>query len=50
MASSALPLPSSAVTEDAFCYSGHVHALYRQQGQRSVLLVMYSAYNTFVTI
>ena len=45
-----LPSPSSAVIWDAFCYWGHAHALYRRQGERSVLLVMYSAYNAFVTI
>ena len=47
MASSALPLLSSTVTRDTFCYSGHAHALYQWQGQHSVLLVLHSAYNTF---
>ena len=38
----ALPYSSSAVTGGAFCYLGHAHALYPQQGPCSVFLVMYS--------
>ena len=30
-ANTALPWPSLAVSGDAFCYSGHVHELYRRQ-------------------
>ena len=34
---------SLAVTGDAFCYSGHGHALYQQQEPCSILFLMYTA-------
>ena len=46
-AHTALLQSSSVVTGDVCCYSGHAHASYLRQGQHSVLLVMYSAYNAF---
>ena len=39
----ALPWSSSAVSGNAFCYSGHAHASYKRQGPSSVMLVMNSA-------
>ena len=48
MANTVLPWSFSAVTGNTFCYLAHAHAAYqRQQGQRSALLAMYSAYNGF---